>query len=59
MNDCLEGLAQDYQFVKFCKVRSLEISLTEKFVRIFILVISLQLNEAWFYFREKSDALHC
>lgn len=31
MNDCLEELAQEYQFVKFCKVRSLEISLTEKF----------------------------
>jgi hypothetical protein len=44
MNDCLEELAQEYQFVKFCKVRSLEISLTEKFVRILSLVKNLIIN---------------
>lgn len=31
MNECLEKIAQDYQRVKFCKVRSTEINLSEKF----------------------------
>lgn len=31
MNECLEKIAQDYPMVKFCKVRSSEINLSEKF----------------------------
>ena len=32
MNECLVQLAQDYVVVKFCKIRSAEINLSEKFV---------------------------
>lgn len=31
MNECLEKIAQDYQIVKFCKVKSSEINLSDKF----------------------------
>ena len=35
MNQCIETIAADYPIVKFCKVRSSEINLSEKFVNIF------------------------
>lgn len=33
MNECLDTLASSYATFKFCKVRSGEISLSDKFVR--------------------------
>lgn len=35
MNECLESIAPTYPFVKFCKVRSTEISLSDRFVNIY------------------------
>jgi len=32
MNDCLEQICKDYLVVKFCKIKSAEINLSEKFV---------------------------
>ena len=32
MNECLETIAKDYAVVKFCKVKSTEINLSDKFV---------------------------
>ncbi len=32
MNDCLETIAKDYAVVKFCKIKSTEINLSDKFV---------------------------
>ncbi len=32
MNECLEIIARDYAIVKICKIKSVEINLSEKFV---------------------------
>lgn len=34
MNECLEQISKDYLIVKFCKIRSAEINLSEKFKKI-------------------------
>jgi hypothetical protein len=34
MNECFNSIAVDYPIVKFCKVRSNEINLSDKFVNI-------------------------
>ena len=33
MNDCLDIICKEYAIVKFCKVKSTEINLSDKFVR--------------------------
>jgi hypothetical protein len=39
MNECLEIIAKDYAIVKICRIKSGEINLSEKFVRVFLFQI--------------------
>ncbi len=38
MNDCLDSIANDYNFVKFCRIKSTEIDLSDKFVNYILLL---------------------
>ena len=57
MNECLDQLAKDYLIVKFCKIKSLEINLSEKFVSIIyntIFIKTVKNNKYIFEFLEKN-----
>ena len=50
MNECLETIAKDYAVVKFCKVKSTEINLSDKFVGTLFLLIIIYLFAFIFVF---------
>ena len=49
MNQCLDDIAKDYPTVKVCKIKSIEINLSDKFVSYFSFCLNKIQSKLIFY----------